>query len=255
MPNPPPHGPASPLSAFLRPLHLGVLGAGGVVAAGALAAAGTLGTALPALGVVVLTALAYGGVVGADLLGRPSGPPPPPPRPADDLDVRLEGILAAANRLEPLFAEGALGMIEARARVKGVLDEAREAVDRTRQLRGILVELPASELDEDVRELEKEVAAARDEGARTILKAALEARRARRAGRRALVGLEERGRAALTLAESVLDEMGTRLSRLAHDESAPGNEGVLSEIEALHRELSALQTATAATLAELGALR
>ena len=30
MPNPPPNGPASPLSAFLRPLHLGVLGAGGV---------------------------------------------------------------------------------------------------------------------------------------------------------------------------------------------------------------------------------
>jgi hypothetical protein len=49
--------------------------------------------------------------------------------------------------------------------------------------------------------------------------------------------------------------MGTRLGRLVQEGGGDDGAGVLPEVERLHRELSTLQAATAATLAEMGAIR
>jgi hypothetical protein len=68
------------------------------------------------------------------------------------------------------------------------------------------------------------------------------------------VGLEERSRAALTLAESTLGALFARVSAQLHDPAGPQAEGLLAEVEGLEQELGAVQQITAATLAEMGAL-
>lgn len=251
--------PADPrpslVRALVKPLHLGVLGVGGLVGGAALFAAASIGSVGPALGVVALTGLSYVGLIGADLLLRSPPPPPPPPeRPTDDLEARLRAIEAAAERLNPLFEHGGAVLLEAQLRVATLVGEAAATVARTRRLRALLAEHSAAAAQEQVRALEAQVAAARDPEARELLQMALSARKAQRSGRKQLVALEERGHAALTVAESVLAEMWTRLSRLAHEGEQLEEAGLVAEVDGLRAELATLQKATENTLAEMGQL-
>lgn len=243
---------SSLFQALLRPLHLGVLGLGGAVSTATLLASAALGSALPAAGLIAVTGLAYVGMVGVELIFN--GPAAPSPAPPDALDPQLAAIRAAAERLGPLLDQGGVPLVEVRLRVDGLCSEAEATVGRVRSLRALIAQLPVEALQQTLRERERAVAAARDPEARALLSAAVEAQKAQLAGRSRLVGLEERSRAALTLAESTLGALFARLSAQLHDPAGPQAAGLLSEVEGLEQELGAVQQITAATLAEMGAL-
>jgi hypothetical protein len=244
---------SSPLfHALLRPLHLGVLGLGSAVSTVTLLSSAALGSALPAAGLIAVTGLAYVGMVGLELVFN--GPAAPAPAPADDLDPQLAAIRAAAERLGPLIDQGGVPLIEVRLRVDGLCSEAEATVGRVRSLRALIAQLPVEALQQALRERERAESAARDPEARALLSAAVEAQKAQLTGRQRLVGLEERSRAALTLAESTLGALFARVSAQLHDPAGPQAEGLLAEVEGLEQELGAVQQITAATLAEMGAL-
>jgi|GEM_PF-4359533 len=244
---------SSPLfHALLRPLHLGVLGLGSAVSTVTLLSSAALGSALPAAGLIAVTGLAYVGMVGLELVFN--GPAAPAPTPADDLDPQLAAIRAAAERLGPLIDQGGVPLIEVRLRVDGLCSEAEATVGRVRSLRALIAQLPVEALQQALRERERAESAARDPEARALLSAAVEAQKAQLTGRQRLVGLEERSRAALTLAESTLGALFARVSAQLHDPAGPQAEGLLAEVEGLEQELGAVQQITAATLAEMGAL-
>lgn len=244
---------SSPLfHALLRPLHLGVLGLGSAVSTVTLLSSAALGSALPAAGLIAVTGLAYVGMVGLELVFN--GPAAPAPAPADDLDPQLAAIRVAAERLGPLIDQGGVPLIEVRLRVDGLCSEAEATVGRVRSLRALIAQLPVEALQQALRERERAESAARDPEARALLSAAVEAQKAQLTGRQRLVGLEERSRAALTLAESTLGALFARVSAQLHDPAGPQAEGLLAEVEGLEQELGAVQQITAATLAEMGAL-
>ncbi len=240
------------LHALLRPLHLGVLGLGSAVSTVTLLSSAALGSAVPAAGLIAVTGLAYVGMVGLELVFN--GPAAPAPAPADDLDPQLAAIRAAAERLGPLIDQGGVPLIEVRLRVDGLCSEAEATVGRVRSLRALIAQLPIEALQQALRERERAESAARDPEARALLSAAVEAQKAQLTGRQRLVGLEERSRAALTLAESTLGALFARVSAQLHDPAGPQAEGLLAEVEGLEQELGAVQQITAATLAEMGAL-
>jgi len=244
---------SSPLfHALLRPLHLSVLGLGSAVSTVTLLSSAALGSALPAAGLIAVTGLAYVGMVGLELVFN--GPAAPAPAPADDLDPQLAAIRAAAERLGPLIDQGGVPLIEVRLRVDGLCSEAEATVGRVRSLRALIAQLPVEALQQALRERERAESAAHDPEARVLLSAAVEAQKAQLTGRQRLVGLEERSRAALTLAESTLGALFARVSAQLHDPAGPQAEGLLAEVEGLEQELGAVQQITAATLAEMGAL-
>jgi hypothetical protein len=246
---------SSPLfHALLRPLHLGVLGLGSAVSTVTLLSSAALGSALPAAGLIAVTGLAYVGMVGLELVFNGPAAPTPAPTPADDLDPQLAAIRAAAERLGPLIDQGGVPLIEVRLRVDGLCSEAEATVGRVRSLRALIAQLPVEALQQALRERERAESAARDPEARALLSAAVEAQKAQLTGRQRLVGLEERSRAALTLAESTLGALFARVSAQLHDPAGPQAEGLLAEVEGLEQELGAVQQIPAATLAEMGAL-